>query len=111
MKFFSDSLVQIAPNAAGAGGNVRLILDPSRIAGLAFDVTQPLVQAMQDAGLTYLGDLILDAICYVVLAGSPRSETPLNGSIGAPKAASLKRPSREQVFKVLKAPVGHRTSI
>ena len=70
VKFFSDSLVQIALKAGGADGNVGLILDPSHIAGLALDVTQPLVQSMQDAGLTHLGDLILDAICYVVLVGS-----------------------------------------
>jgi len=70
VKFFSDSLVQIALSAGGAGGNVRLILDPSKIAGMALDITQPLVQSMQDAGITHLGDLILDAICYVILVAS-----------------------------------------
>ncbi|HVV48982.1 MAG TPA: type IV secretion system protein [Polyangia bacterium] len=70
VKFFSDSLVQIALSAGGAGGNVGLILDPSKIAGMALDVTQPLVQSMQDAGITHLGDLILDAICYVILVAS-----------------------------------------
>jgi len=70
VKVFSDSLVQIALSAGGAGGNVGLILDPSKIAGMALDVTQPLVQSMQDAGITHLGDLILDAICYVILVAS-----------------------------------------
>lgn len=70
VKVFSDSLVQVALNAGGAGGNVGLILDPSKIAGMALDITQPLVQSMQDAGITHLGDLILDAICYVILVAS-----------------------------------------
>lgn len=70
VKFFADSLVQVALSAGGAGGNVGLILDPSKIAGMALDVTRPLVRSMQDAGITHLGDLILDAICYVILVAS-----------------------------------------
>ncbi len=69
-KYFSDSLVQMALGAGGQPGNYGLLLDPSRIAGMGLDVTQPLVQSMHDAGITHLGDVLLDAICWVILVAS-----------------------------------------
>jgi type IV secretion system protein TrbL len=68
-KYFSDSLVQIALTAGGQSGNVGLLLDPSRIAGMALDATQPLVQSMHDAGMTHLGDIFMMGLCYAVLIG------------------------------------------
>ena len=70
VKTFSDSLVNAALHAGGQSGNSGLLLDPSSIAGTALDVTQPLVQAMSDAGITHIGDLVLDAIAYVILIAS-----------------------------------------
>ena len=69
VKFFSDSLVQIALAAGGQGGNYGLLLDPSRIAGMALDATQPLVQSMHDAGMTHFGDIFMMGLCYAVLIG------------------------------------------
>ena len=69
VKYFSDSLVQIALTAGGQSGNVGLLLDPSRIAGMALDATQPLVQSMHDAGMTHLGDIFMMGLCYAVLIG------------------------------------------
>jgi type IV secretion system protein TrbL len=66
-KAFSDSLVQLGLSAGGQGGNVALLLDPSRIAGMALDATQPLVQSMDDAGLTHLKDAIVMGLCYLII--------------------------------------------
>jgi type IV secretion system protein TrbL len=64
---FCSSLSGAALRAGGQPTNAGLLGDPSSIAGMALDVTQPLVQAMSDAGITHPGDLLLDAIAYVIL--------------------------------------------
>ena len=66
-KAFSDSLVQMGLSAGGQTGNVGLLLNPSRIAGMALDATQPLVQSMADAGLTQIKDIIVLSLCYLII--------------------------------------------
>jgi type IV secretion system protein TrbL len=66
-KAFSDSLVQMGLSAGGQTGNVGLLLNPSRIAGMALDATQPLVQSMDDAGLTHIKDQLILGICYLII--------------------------------------------
>lgn len=63
---FSNSLVTGALHAGGVSAS-GLLRDPSSIAGAALDVTQPLVTAMSDAGISHIGDLFLDAIAYIIL--------------------------------------------
>jgi type IV secretion system protein TrbL len=65
--YFRDSLVQLGLSAGGQPGNYGLLFDPSSIAGMALDATQPLVQSMHDAGLTHLGDVFLLGLCYAAL--------------------------------------------
>jgi type IV secretion system protein TrbL len=69
-KLFSDTLIQYGLSASGQGANVSLLLDPSRIAGMAFDATQPLIQSMDDAGLTHLKDAIILGLCYLLIMAS-----------------------------------------
>jgi type IV secretion system protein TrbL len=66
-KAFSDSLVQMGLSAGGQTGNVGLLLNPSRIAGMALDATQPLVQSMDDAGLNHLKDAFVLGLCYLII--------------------------------------------
>lgn len=66
-KVFSDTLIHYGLSASGQSANVSLLLDPSRIAGMAFDATQPLVQSMDDAGLTHLKDAIILGLCYLLI--------------------------------------------
>ncbi len=66
-KKLCDSLVQLGLSAGGISGNLSLLLDPSRIAGQALDATQPLVQSMQDAGLTHFGDAMVLGLCFIVI--------------------------------------------
>jgi type IV secretion system protein TrbL len=65
--FFADSLVQVGLSAGGQSGNIGLLLDPSKIAGMALDATQPLVQSMHDAGLTHIADIFMLGFCYAAL--------------------------------------------
>lgn len=64
---FRDSLVQLGLSAGGQAGNYRILFDPSSIAGMALDATQPLAQSMHDAGLTHIGDVFLLGLCYGAL--------------------------------------------
>jgi type IV secretion system protein TrbL len=66
-KTFCDSLVQLGLSAGAQSGNVGLLLDPSHIAGMALDATAPLVQSMDDAGLTHLKDAIVLGFCYLII--------------------------------------------
>jgi type IV secretion system protein TrbL len=66
VKAFSDSLVQLGLSAGQQSGNMSLLLDPSRIAGQALDATQPLVQAMDDAGF-HIKDAIVLGLCYLII--------------------------------------------
>jgi type IV secretion system protein TrbL len=68
-KAFSDSLVQIGLSAGAQSGNVGLLLDPSRIAGMALDATAPLVKSMDDAGIAQLKDVIVLGLCYLAIMG------------------------------------------
>ena len=52
-KAFVDSLVQ-AGLLAGGGGDVSLIMDPSRLAGYGLDATAPLTQKLGDLGAVLL---------------------------------------------------------
>ena len=67
VKAFSDSLVQLGLTAGAQSGNVGILLDPSRIAGMALDATAPLVKAMDDAGFSMIKDAIVFGLCYLII--------------------------------------------
>ena len=67
---FMTSLVHIALGAGGQAGNEAILLDPSQFAGLALDATFPLVQSIQDAGITHIADIFLVGTAYLVLLAS-----------------------------------------
>jgi type IV secretion system protein TrbL len=65
-KAFVDSLVQ-AGLLAGGGGDVSLIMDPSRLAGYGLDATAPLTQKLGDLGVTSLSDLLVFGFGYLAI--------------------------------------------
>ena len=65
-KAFVDSLVQ-AGLVAGGGGNVSLILDPSRLAGYGLDATEPLTQKVADLGLPDVSELFVFGFGYLAI--------------------------------------------
>jgi type IV secretion system protein TrbL len=65
-KAFVDSLVQ-AGLVAGGGGNVSLILDPSRLAGYGLDATEPLTQKIADLGLPDVSELFVFGFGYLAI--------------------------------------------
>jgi len=65
-KAFVQSLVQ-AGLLAGGGGDVALIMDPSRLAGYGLDATEPLTRKLADLGMTDLSDLIIFGFGYLAI--------------------------------------------
>jgi type IV secretion system protein TrbL len=65
-KAFVDSLVH-AGLLAGGGGDVSLLMDPSRLAGYGLDATAPLTQKLGDFGITDLPDLLVFEFGYVAI--------------------------------------------
>jgi type IV secretion system protein TrbL len=65
-KAFVDSLVQ-AGLLAGGGGDVSLLMDPSRLAGYGLDATAPLTQKLGDLGMTDLSDLVVFGFGYLAI--------------------------------------------
>ena len=65
-KAFVDSLVQ-AGLTAGGGGDVSLLMDPSRLAGYGLDATEPLTQKLADLGMTDLADLFVFGFAYLAI--------------------------------------------
>ncbi|MGD0679050.1 MAG: type IV secretion system protein [Polyangiaceae bacterium] len=65
-KAFVDSLVQ-AGLLAGGGGDVTLIMDPSRLAGYGLDATAPLTQKLGDLGMTDLSDMLVYGFGYLAI--------------------------------------------
>ena len=65
-KAFVDSLVQ-AGLFAGGGGNVSLIMDPSRLAGYGLDATEPLAQKIADLGLPDVSELFVFGFGYLAI--------------------------------------------
>jgi type IV secretion system protein TrbL len=68
-KAFVDSLVQ-AGLTAGGGGDVSLLMDPSRLAGYGLDATEPLAQKIADLGMTDLADLLVFEFAYLAIMAS-----------------------------------------
>jgi len=65
-KAFVESLVH-AGLLAGGGGDVSLIMDPSRLAGYGLDATEPLTKKLGDLGMTDLSDLIVFGFGYLAI--------------------------------------------
>jgi type IV secretion system protein TrbL len=65
-KAFVDSLVS-AGLLAGGGGDVSLIMDPSRLAGYGLDATEPLTKKLGDLGMTDLSDLLVFGFGYLAI--------------------------------------------
>jgi type IV secretion system protein TrbL len=65
-KVFVQSLVQ-AGLLAGGGGDVSLLMDPSRLAGYGLDATEPLTKKLADLGMTDLSDLIIFGFGYLAI--------------------------------------------
>jgi type IV secretion system protein TrbL len=63
---FVESLVQ-AGLTAGGGGDVSLLMDPSRLAGYGLDATEPLTQKLADLGMTDLADLFVFGFAYLAI--------------------------------------------
>jgi type IV secretion system protein TrbL len=68
--FFKDSLISIASAAGGLGGNSSLLYDPSKIAGLGLDATQPLAQAIHDAGWSHFGQSLILVFALIPIVAS-----------------------------------------
>ena len=66
-KAFVETLVQFGLSAGGQQGNMGLLLDPSRIAGLGLESTAPLVANLHEAGLTQFGTIAVLGFCYLVI--------------------------------------------
>ena len=67
-KAFVESLIDAGLMAGGGAGNdVSLIMDPSRIAGYGLDATQPLVQKIQDLGSFDIADLVVFGFGYLAI--------------------------------------------
>jgi type IV secretion system protein TrbL len=66
-KVFVDSLVQLGLSAGGQPGNMSLLLDPSRIAGMGLESTAPLLANLHDAGITQLSSVIVLGFCYMII--------------------------------------------
>jgi type IV secretion system protein TrbL len=74
-KTFTDGLVRFGLSAGGMSGDFSLLLNPSRIAGMALESTAPLAQQLHDAGITQLSAIftlgwayIVVLICFFVIA-------------------------------------------
>jgi type IV secretion system protein TrbL len=65
-KAFVESLVQ-AGLLAGGGGDVSLLMDPSRLAGYGLDATHALTQKLGDLGMTDLSDLLVFGFGYLAI--------------------------------------------
>jgi type IV secretion system protein TrbL len=65
-KAFVESLVQ-AGLTAGGGGDVSLLMDPSRLAGYGLDATEPLTHKLGDLGMTDLADLFVFGFAYLAI--------------------------------------------
>ena len=76
-KAFVESLIDagLMAGGGGIGGDVSVIMDPSRIAGYGLDATEPLTKKIQDLGTFDMADLIVFGLgylaimaCFVVMA-------------------------------------------
>src|SRR5450432_2867809 len=67
-KAFVESLIHAGLMAGGGkGGDVSLLMDPSRLAGYGLDATEPLTQKLADLGMTDLSDLIVFGFAYLAI--------------------------------------------
>ncbi len=66
-KAFVESLIDAGLMAGGRGGDVSLILDPSRVAGYGLDATEPLAKKLQDLGSFDMADLLVFGLAYVAI--------------------------------------------
>jgi type IV secretion system protein TrbL len=66
-KTFTDGLVRYGLSAGGMSGDFSLLLNPSRIAGMALESTAPLAQQLHDAGITQLSSIFTLGFAYIVL--------------------------------------------
>jgi type IV secretion system protein TrbL len=66
-KAFVTSLINAGFMAGGGGGDVSLLMDPSRIAGYGLDATEPLTKKVADLGMTDLSDLFMYAFGYLAI--------------------------------------------
>ena len=68
--FFKDSLIAIASNAGGIPGGSNLLYDPSRLASLGLDATQPLAQSVHDAGFSHFGQSLIMVFALIPILAS-----------------------------------------
>ena len=66
-KSFVETLVQLGLSAGGQGGNMGLLLNPSNIASMGLQATQPLVANLHEAGLTNIGTTLVLGFCYLII--------------------------------------------
>jgi type IV secretion system protein TrbL len=67
-KAFVESLIHAGLMAGGgSGGDVSLLMDPSRLAGYGLDATEPLTQKLSELGVTDLSDLLVFALGYLAI--------------------------------------------
>ncbi len=75
-KTFVETLVQFGLSAGGQNGNMRLLLDPSQIAGMGLESTAPLVANLHEAGLTQFGSSLSG--CHLTRSSSRRRPSALS---------------------------------
>ena len=66
-KSFVETLVQLGLSAGGQGGNMGLLLNPSNIASMGLQATQPLVANLHEAGMTNIGTTLVLGFCYLII--------------------------------------------
>jgi len=66
-KAFVESLINAGLTAGGQAGAYGLLLDPSRIAGYGLTATAQLAQALDNVGITDLGDVMIFGLSYLFI--------------------------------------------
>src|SRR5579872_959806 len=66
-KAFVESLIDAGLMAGGGGGDVSLVMDPSRVAGYGLDATEPLAKKLQDLGTFDIADLLVFGLAYLAI--------------------------------------------
>jgi type IV secretion system protein TrbL len=66
-KTFADGLIRFGLSAGGMSGDFSVLLNPSRIAGMALESTAPLAAQLHEAGITQLSTIFTLGWAYIVL--------------------------------------------
>lgn len=66
-KAFLKSLVAGAFSAAGSGGSMKTLLDPSKIAATGLNATEPLAQHIEALGKLQVGDKVILGIIFIII--------------------------------------------